>query len=104
MADLREARYKAQEGATYFFAVDRELVLDATHRGGMARYINHCCEPNCTARVATVKGRKRVIFASLKAIGVGEELTYDYRMAPELPAARIPCSCRAVKCRGFLNT
>lgn len=40
VADLRETKYKDQEGTTYFFAIDRETVIDATHKGGMARF---CC-------------------------------------------------------------
>lgn len=60
------------------------LAADGPPRQPQARYINHSCDPNCTARVATVKGRKRVVFLSLRAILTGEELTYDYRMAREI--------------------
>lgn len=29
-------------------------IIDATRTGGMARFINHCCEPNAYARTVTV--------------------------------------------------
>lgn len=31
--------------------LDKEDIIDATRTGGMARFINHCCEPNAYARV-----------------------------------------------------
>ena len=33
--------------------LDKEDIIDATRTGGMARFINHCCEPNAYARVIT---------------------------------------------------
>ncbi len=31
--------------------LDKEDIVDATKTGGMARFMNHCCEPNAYARV-----------------------------------------------------
>lgn len=38
--------YKAGQGFgdLYFFRLDQEYVVDATFRGGKARYLNHSCE------------------------------------------------------------
>lgn len=33
--------------------LDKEDIVDATRTGGMARFMNHCCEPNAYARVIT---------------------------------------------------
>jgi SET domain-containing protein len=33
------------------YRLDKDDIIDATRRGGMARFINHCCEPNAYARV-----------------------------------------------------
>jgi hypothetical protein len=52
-ADERCARYGAAGLADYMFRVGEDTVIDATVRGGRARYMNHSCEPNCFA-VATV--------------------------------------------------
>jgi SET domain-containing protein len=31
-----------------------DAIVDATVRGNIARYINHCCDPNCDSRVISV--------------------------------------------------
>lgn len=31
--------------------MDKDEIVDATCTGGMARFINHCCEPNAYARI-----------------------------------------------------
>lgn len=42
VADVRERR--GSSNGIYFFALSNELVIDATHVGGIARFINHCCQ------------------------------------------------------------
>lgn len=45
VADDRERRYEAQGiGSSYLFRVDHDYIIDATRRGNMARFINHCCD------------------------------------------------------------
>ena len=45
IADEREKRYEAAGiGSSYLFRVDHDYIIDATHRGGLARFINHCCD------------------------------------------------------------
>lgn len=45
MADERERRYEAAGiGSSYLFRVDHDYIIDATKRGGLARFINHCCD------------------------------------------------------------
>ena len=31
--------------------LDKDDIIDATRTGGMARFINHCCEPNAYAKI-----------------------------------------------------
>ena len=31
--------------------LDKDEIIDATKTGAMARFINHCCEPNAYARI-----------------------------------------------------
>jgi hypothetical protein len=50
-ADAREAMYRSKRLADYMFRIDSSYVIDATVRGSAARYVNHCCEPNCYAVV-----------------------------------------------------
>src|SRR5699024_9285006 len=62
VADLREARYlKSGIGSSYLFRIDESTVVDATKKGGIARFINHSCMPNCTAKIIKVEGSKRIV-------------------------------------------
>ena len=88
----------------YIFRVDEELFVDATKKGGLARFANHCCDGNCYSRIITAGGRKRIVLYSKERIEVGEEITYDYKFELETDESkRIPCSCGTSKCNGFLN-
>ncbi|MCO5603188.1 hypothetical protein L7F22_057335 [Adiantum nelumboides] len=102
IADLRERLYeKLGIGSSYLFRIDNETVVDATKRGGLARFINHSCDPNCCTKIITVEGLKKIFIYSKKHIGAGEELTYDYKFPRE--EQKIPCNCGSSKCRGSLN-
>lgn len=60
VADRREAEYERQMGLTgscYLFRLDKDSVIDATHTGGMARFLNHCCEPNSYAYIISTRTR-----------------------------------------------
>lgn len=78
-------------------------VIDATKQGNYGRFINHSCNPNCTARVLTVDGDKRIVIYSKRMIEKGEEITYDYKFAREDEASKIECLCGAKCCQKYLN-
>ncbi|KAJ1917127.1 Histone-lysine N-methyltransferase setd1b [Mycoemilia scoparia] len=102
LADIREQKYEEEGiGSSYLFRVDDEIVVDATKCGNVARFINHCCEPNCIAKTIVADGTKRIVIYAKDEIAVGEEVTYDYKFPPE--DIKIPCLCGAVNCRGYLN-
>jgi histone-lysine N-methyltransferase SETD1 len=126
VADMRERRYlKSGIGSSYLFRIDENTVIDATKRGGIARFINHSCTPNCTAKIIKVDGSKRIVIYALRDIERGiycqlprsslqkfwliiystdEELTYDYKFEREWDSDdRIPCLCGSTGCKGFLN-
>lgn len=105
VADMRERRYlKSGIGSSYLFRIDDNTVVDATKRGGIARFINHSCMPNCTAKIIKVEGTKRIVIYALRDIAMSEELTYDYKFEREIGSDdRIPCLCGTVACKGFLN-
>jgi SET domain-containing protein len=45
VADRREKEYEAIGiGSSYLFRVDEDTIVDATKKGNLARFINHCCE------------------------------------------------------------
>ncbi|CAK7353818.1 unnamed protein product [Dovyalis caffra] len=64
VADRRENDYgrKLQyKSACYFFRIDKEHIIDATRKGGIARFVNHSCLPNCVAKVISVRNEKKVM-------------------------------------------
>lgn len=54
--------------------------IDATKKGGIGRFANHSCNPNCYVAKWTVGKRIRMgIFASRKIVK-DEELTFNYNV------------------------
>ncbi|OAQ96293.1 hypothetical protein LLEC1_00141 [Akanthomyces lecanii] len=105
ISEIRENRYlKSGIGSSYLFRIDENTVIDATKKGGIARFINHSCMPNCTAKIIKVEGSKRIVIYALREITMNEELTYDYKFEREIGSLdRIPCLCGTAACKGFLN-
>ena len=69
VADIRERQYlKSGIGSSYLFRIDEQTVIDATKKGGIARFINHSCTPNCTAKIIKVEGSKRIVIYALRDI------------------------------------
>jgi len=69
VAELRENRYLMSGiGSSYLFRIDENTVIDATKKGGIARFINHSCMPNCTAKIITVEKSKRIVIYALRDI------------------------------------
>jgi SET domain-containing protein len=44
-----------------------------------------------------------VVLFTTRDVHRGEELTYDYQFAPEIPERETPCACGAQICRGVIN-
>lgn len=108
VADKREKEYlsgrKVQyKSACYFFRIDKEHIIDATRKGGIARFVNHSCQPNCVAKVISVRNDKKVVFFAERDIYPGEEITYDYHFNNEDEGKKIPCFCNSKNCRRYLN-
>ncbi|KAL1922475.1 uncharacterized protein VTP21DRAFT_10014 [Calcarisporiella thermophila] len=104
VAEHREKLYEAMGiGSSYLFRVDDEVVIDATKRGNIARFINHSCAPNCIAKIITLEGQKKIVIYAKRDIEENEEITYDYKFPIEDTNNKIPCLCGAKTCRGTLN-
>ena len=82
---------------SYLFGLDRYRVIDGAIGGSGAEYVNHSCAPNLRARVL----RGRIVYFSVRAIELGEELTLDYKYQHDTD--RMPCTCGAAACRGTMN-
>jgi hypothetical protein len=85
------------------FRIDDDTFIDATDVGGLARYINHSCEPNCESRTIPFEGRRRVVIFAKNDIDPCEELCYDYQLPWEGKDHALICLCGSSKCRGYLN-
>jgi len=102
LTDVREKKYEAQNRGIYMFRLDDDRVLDATMSGGMARYINHSCGPNCVTETVDVDRDLHIIIFANERILRGDELCYDYKFDFE-DENKIPCMCGAKNCCKWMN-
>jgi hypothetical protein len=105
VADRREAAYERAGLHMYLFRLDNtELIIDATVRGGQARFLNHSCSPNCRSRVLNVGKSQIISFYAIKHIKPHEELTFNYKMEFENDRSLwMKCYCGSKQCIGWLN-
>ncbi|CAG9559873.1 unnamed protein product [Danaus chrysippus] len=103
LSEIREKKYEAKNRGIYMFRLDERRVVDATLCGGLARYINHSCQPNCVAETVEVDRHLRIIIFAKRRIARGEELAYDYKFDIEDDAHKIMCMCGAPNCRKWMN-
>ncbi|KAI5620223.1 histone-lysine N-methyltransferase, H3 lysine-36 and H4 lysine-20 specific [Silurus asotus] len=100
------ARIKqAQEndiGNFYLLTLDKDRIIDAGPKGNQARFMNHCCQPNCETQKWTVNGDTRVGLFALVDIAAGTELTFNYNLEC-LGNGKTVCKCGAPNCSGFLG-
>ena len=94
--------YKS-ERMLYIMALDTGVYIDARHRGGIARYINHSCEPNCKVDRWKVRGVLRACVFAIRDIEVGEELSFDYQWGRKRGRALTKCHCGSAMCRGTIE-
>jgi SET domain-containing protein len=95
-----DRRYDDEDPHTFLFLLDGGIVIDASHEGNSARWINHSCDPNCEP----VEEGGRMFIDAIRDIQPGRELSYDYNLIVEerhTPALKrlYACACGARKCR-----
>ena len=79
VANRREKLYEEKNRGIYMFRLSDDHVVDATISGGLARYINHCCDPNCIAEtISTTERDQKIIIIANKRILKGEEVTHHH--------------------------
>ena len=102
-ANRRYDDHDENDNHTFLFAVDRNVVIDATVGGNDSRFINHSCDPNCESNIEN----RRVFVDAIRTIEPGEELNYDYQIGRERddpPNVDViyACRCGAPNCRGTM--
>ncbi|MCO5598683.1 hypothetical protein L7F22_052781 [Adiantum nelumboides] len=86
----------------YFMMLQREEFLDATKKGGIARFINHSCNPNCYVSKWHVGKHMRMGIFSKRDIIPGEELTFNYNVDRYGNEAQA-CYCGEPNCVGAIG-
>ena len=83
-----------------------EMCVNASHTGSVARFLNHCCEPNLFVQSVFVEYSRhvhRIALFTARDILPYEELTYDYGyVLGSVEGKSLKCLCGARACRGFL--
>ncbi len=64
---------------------------------GIARWINHSCEPNCG-----IKNLFQVV--AMRPIEKGEQITWDYEMTEKSSWWRMKCKCKSSQCRKVIGS
>ena len=93
--------------------------IDATKRGGIGRFANHSCNPNCYVAKWTVGKHVRMGIFANRNIKKDEELTFNYNVDrygcvfissfEDLSSDYLcrheaqPCYCGEAKCVGFIG-
>jgi euchromatic histone-lysine N-methyltransferase len=88
--DAEERSMRNAHKCSYIWSLDPKMdelsehhyAVDADRFGNVARFLNHCCDPNLVAREAFIHHRNpkfpRIAFFARRDILPDEELTFDY--------------------------
>jgi hypothetical protein len=85
----------------YMCEISREMVIDATFKGNLSRYINHSCHPNSELQKWEIDGEIRIGIFAVTDIKHGEFITYDYQFIQF--GTNQQCHCGSSDCRGLLG-
>jgi SET domain-containing protein len=88
---------------TFNFGLESGEVINPEIGGNDARWINHCCDPNCEA----IEEDDRVFIYAMRDIEPGQELFYDYALEVDEPTTEelmqeFECHCGTACCRGTM--
>ncbi|XP_037089541.1 histone-lysine N-methyltransferase NSD2-like [Pollicipes pollicipes] len=97
-----EYKHRMQDDNYYFLTVDKDRILDAGPKGNQARFMNHCCQPNCETQKWTINSETRVGLFAITDIPAGEELNFNYNFDC-VGTAKKRCMCGAPNCSGYLG-
>ncbi|GAB4814631.1 hypothetical protein N2152v2_001677 [Parachlorella kessleri] len=86
----------------YFMNVGNGEVIDACRKGGLGRFINHSCDPNCETQKWLVNGELAIGLFAIRDVAAGEELTFDYNFE-RYGDKPMKCLCGSKNCRGIIG-
>ena len=92
---------------SYMLKLDdkNHLFINASKYGGIARYMNHSCDPNCKLEHWIVGEVSRAAFFATKDIECLEELTFNYDWKNlDNQALATQCHCQSKNCKGTIQS
>ncbi|GBE58620.1 histone lysine methyltransferase SET2 [Babesia ovata] len=93
----------ANQSHWYIMKVHKDVYIDSTNMGNVARFINHSCEPNCSSVPYYVNGTFRMGVFAQRRIAKGEEVTYNYGFSSRGVGGGFKCLCGAKNCRRIVG-
>ncbi|KAJ7595062.1 histone methyltransferase [Mycena floridula] len=106
----KRMRDYAEEGIEhfYFMMLQKEEFIDATKNGGIGRFANHSCNPNCYVAKWSIGAYVRMGIFAKRNIVKDEELTFNYnvdrygQLTVSSHQAQT-CYCGEPNCVGFIG-
>ncbi|KAF8626036.1 hypothetical protein AX15_005126 [Amanita polypyramis BW_CC] len=86
----------------YFMMLQKDEFIDATKSGGIGRFANHSCNPNCYVAKWTIGDHVRMGIFSKRDIRKYEEITFNYNVDRYGHQAQV-CYCSESNCLGFIG-
>mmetsp|Transcript_35340 Transcript_35340/g.111093 ORF Transcript_35340/g.111093 Transcript_35340/m.111093 type:complete len:473 (-) Transcript_35340:185-1603(-) len=106
VAKRRKTSHEGPSGVDARTQDNPELCVDASRTGSVARFVNHCCDPNLFVQSVFVEYSRhvhRIALFAARDILAYEELTYDYGyVVGSVQDKTLACLCGAANCRGTL--
>lgn len=102
-ADRREGRDR--DASRYMFKLESvQVVIDGNVTGGLAKLVNHSCEPNMEAvEIKLGDGYPILLYKAIRDIRRLEELTVDYNWSNGASDIPVVCECGSNDCRGIIG-
>ncbi|XP_006455768.1 hypothetical protein AGABI2DRAFT_76781 [Agaricus bisporus var. bisporus H97] len=100
----KRMREYGQEGIRhfYFMMLQKDEFIDATKNGGIGRFANHSCNPNCYVAKWTVGDKVRMGIFAKRTVKKHEELTFNYNVDRYGHQAQT-CFCGEANCVGYIG-
>ncbi|KAG6836961.1 hypothetical protein H0H93_000353 [Arthromyces matolae] len=100
----KRMREYAEEGIEhfYFMMLQKDEFIDATKSGGIGRFANHSCNPNCFVARWTIDQHVRMGIFAKRDIQKHEELTFNYNVDRYGHQAQT-CYCGEPNCVGYIG-
>lgn len=100
----KRMREYAAEGIQhfYFMMLQKDEFIDATKSGGIGRFANHSCKPNCYVAKWTIGNYVRMGIFAKRNIQKYEELTFNYNVDRYGHQAQT-CYCGEPNCVGHIG-